>query len=123
MPVAAISGTAVVALARNAPQKIAGQYCEPSSRSDASARPVGGQTGEMDSPITAYCRPTRATTKYAAASSAALVTQGNAGSRTDLRFMSAAISTTAFRCANRYGAAPSHRAPSEPGGVLPRSPR
>src|SRR5439155_1497136 len=73
MPVAAVSGTAVAALARSAPKKTAGQYRGPSTRSAASARPVGGQTGEMDSPIAAYRRPTRATTKYAAASTTASI--------------------------------------------------
>jgi hypothetical protein len=55
IPPAAMSETPVVALAANAPQKMAGQYCGPRRRSAASATPVGGQTGEIDPPMTAYC--------------------------------------------------------------------
>ena len=43
----------VVAFARNAPSRMAGQYHGPSSASAATATPVGGHTGEMEGPIVA----------------------------------------------------------------------
>ena len=43
----------VVAFARNAPSRMAGQYPGPRMTSAATARPVGGHTGEMEGPIVA----------------------------------------------------------------------
>src|SRR5260370_25509127 len=71
MPAAARTGMLVVAFARNAPHRMAGQYRRPSSASAATARPVGGHTGEMDGPMVAYRSPILATTKYAAANASA----------------------------------------------------
>ena len=39
--------------ARNAPNRMAGQYLGPSKASAATARPVGGHTGEMEGPMVA----------------------------------------------------------------------
>jgi hypothetical protein len=53
----------VTAFAKNAPDRIAGQYPRPRSTRAASANPVGGHTGEIDAPIVAYLSPRVATTK------------------------------------------------------------
>src|SRR5439155_26277453 len=71
MPAAARTGMLVVAFARNAPNRIAGQYSGPSRTSAATARPVGGHTGEIEGPIVAWRSPILATRKYAAASASA----------------------------------------------------
>ena len=55
---------AVVMLTRNAPTKMAGQRRIPKSSSAASARPVGGQTGEALTWRKARIRPSFPATKY-----------------------------------------------------------
>jgi hypothetical protein len=63
IPIEVAIDPVVVTFTRNAPRKIAGQTRGPSSRNEANAIPVGGQTGETLALTTARPRPDLPATK------------------------------------------------------------